>query len=59
MLHRAVNMLATLRMIRERFGGPEQYVIEKCGLSREDVEKIRANLVVETAPIYEVPPISG
>lgn len=52
-------MLATLRMIRERFGGPEQYVIEKCGLSQEDVEKIRANLVVETAPIYEVPPISG
>jgi len=44
---RAINMLATLRMMRERFGGPEQYVIERCGLTKEDVDRIRSNLVVE------------
>lgn len=51
-LHRAVNMLATLKMIREKFGGPEQYMIEKCGLSKEDIQKIRDNLIVEIPPIY-------
>jgi hypothetical protein len=48
-------MLATLRMIRETFGGAEQYVIQKCGLAVEDVDRIRANLVVEAEPIHELP----
>jgi hypothetical protein len=44
---RAVNMLATLKMIRERYGGPEQYIIDRCGLTKEDVRRIRSNLVVK------------
>jgi hypothetical protein len=52
---RAVNMLATLRMVRETFGGVEQYVIQKCGLNVEDVDRIRANLVVENDPIHALP----
>ena len=46
-------MLAALEMIRERFGGAEGYVIEKCGLTKEEVEKIRANLIVEEPAIHQ------
>jgi CRISPR/Cas system type I-B associated protein Csh2 (Cas7 group RAMP superfamily) len=46
-------MLATLEMIRERFGGAEQYMIEKCGLSKQDVEKIRSNLIVEKPAVHQ------
>ncbi len=49
---RAANMLATLKMIREKFGGPEGYVIEKCGLTKEEVEKIRKNLIVEEPAVH-------
>jgi hypothetical protein len=45
-------MLATLKMIRERFGGPERYMIENCGLSKEDIENIRSNLIVEKPAIH-------
>jgi hypothetical protein len=48
---RAVNMLATLKMIREKYGGSEQYVIERCGLTKEDVDRIRSNLMVKTPAI--------
>jgi hypothetical protein len=51
-LCRAMSMLATLRLIREKFGGPEGYVIEKCGLTREEVEKIRKNLIVEKPAVH-------
>jgi protein tyrosine/serine phosphatase len=55
---RAVNMLSTLKMIREEFGGPEGYMIEKCGLSKDDVQKIRTNIIVATPAIHtEVPKI--
>jgi hypothetical protein len=40
-------MLATLKMIREKYGGPEKYAIDKCGLTREDVDRIRSNLIVK------------
>lgn len=46
-------MLATLRMINENFGGAEGYVINKCGLTKSDVEKIRKNLIVEKPAIHE------
>jgi CRISPR/Cas system type I-B associated protein Csh2 (Cas7 group RAMP superfamily) len=45
-------MLATLKMIRETFGGAEGYVIEKCGLTQEEVEKIRKNLIVEEPAVH-------
>jgi hypothetical protein len=44
-------MISTLRVIREKFGGAEAYVIEKCGLTEEEVAKIRANMIVETPAI--------
>lgn len=50
---RAENMIATLGMIRDKFGGPEKYFIEKCGLSVEDIRNIRANLVVDESPVYQ------
>jgi Tyrosine phosphatase family len=52
MILRAANMLATLKMIREKFGSAEQYVIEKCGLTKEEVEKIRRNLIVEEPAVH-------
>lgn len=45
-------MMLTLKVIREKFGGAEGYVIEKCGLTKEEVEKIRANLIVEAPAIH-------
>lgn len=45
-------MLATLKMLREKFGGAEEYMIEKCGLKKEDVERIRSNLIVEKPAVH-------
>lgn len=39
-------------MIREKYGGPEGYVIEKCGLTIEEVDKIRKNLIVENPAMH-------
>lgn len=44
---RRENMAATLAMIRQRWGGVEEYVRKEVGLSPEEVEAIRANLVVD------------
>jgi len=44
--------MATLKIIREKFGGPEGYMIEKCGLTKEEVDKIRTNLIVEAPAIH-------
>lgn len=49
---RAENMLSTLEMIRKEFGGVENYMIEKCGLTKEQVERIRSNLIVEQPAIH-------
>lgn len=46
-------MLAAMKMVRERFGGAEGYVIEKCGLTKLEVEKLRANLIVEEPAIHQ------
>jgi hypothetical protein len=51
-------MLATLRLIREKFGGPEGYVIEKCGLTKDEVEQIRKNLIVEKPALHIKVPCS-
>jgi hypothetical protein len=40
-------MLATLAMIREKYGSAEKYVIEQCRVSPEAVEQIRKNLIVD------------
>lgn len=46
------NMLNTLLMVRERYGSPEGYMIKACGLSKEDVEKIRANMVRNVPAVH-------
>lgn len=38
------NMLASIAMIREDFGGPKEYMMKYCGLSEDEVARIRKNL---------------
>ncbi|KAG0650074.1 Tyrosine-phosphatase [Hyphodiscus hymeniophilus] len=49
---RAASMLATLEMLQEKFGGAEKYMIEKCGLSNQDIDKIRSNLIIEKPAMH-------
>jgi hypothetical protein len=46
-------MSATLKLIRQKFGGAEGYIIDKCGLTKEEVEKIKTNLIVEKPAIHQ------
>ncbi|KAL2020475.1 hypothetical protein VTK56DRAFT_8360 [Thermocarpiscus australiensis] len=46
---RRENMLGTLRLIRERYGSVESYVVDCLGVSRTSVERVRRNLVVDLA----------
>ncbi|TVY75902.1 Tyrosine-protein phosphatase, partial [Lachnellula suecica] len=50
---RAASMRSTLRLIKETYGGAEGYVTDKCGLTKEQVEQIRANLIVETPAVHQ------
>ena len=43
-------MLTFLHMLREKYAGPEGYVQRCCGLSKDDVEIIRRNLVKPAEP---------
>ena len=43
---RRETMHAFLNLLREKYGGAETYVQKYCGMSAEDVETIRRNLVV-------------
>lgn len=47
-------MMATLKMIRETYGGAEAYIREQCGLSDEEIAQIRSSLVVTEAPIHQL-----
>jgi len=40
-------MMATLEMVRAKYGSIEKYMTEQCGLSPEQVARIRANLIAE------------
>lgn len=51
---RKVNMLSSLKMIREKYGNAEGYMINACGVSKEDVEKIRKNMIVESPAAYQL-----
>jgi hypothetical protein len=44
---RRESMLATLAMIREKYGSVESYVIDHCRISPAAVDQIRKNLIVE------------
>jgi protein tyrosine/serine phosphatase len=41
------NMLATLEMMRAKYGSAERYCREACGLSGDELEAIRTVMVVE------------
>lgn len=41
------SMLATLAMIREKYGSVEGYVVDECRVTPAAVEQIRKNLVVD------------
>lgn len=45
------NMRATIEMVESRYGGAEGYVLGTVGLSREELERLRENLVVRVAPV--------
>lgn len=44
---RKENMAAFLEVIDSKFSGAENYVTKELGLSKEDIEKIRSNLIVD------------
>lgn len=46
-------MMATLKMIREEFGGPEQYCLDVVGLTKEEIAAIKKNLTVEEPAIHK------
>ncbi|KAK1830233.1 protein-tyrosine phosphatase-like protein [Podospora conica] len=41
------SMLGTLAMIRDTYGSAESYLVDHCRVSRETLERLRRNLVVE------------
>jgi len=43
---REENMVASLKMLRSRFGGAEGYIKGVCGLGEEEIGALRRNLVV-------------
>jgi len=45
--HSRESMLGTLAMIRDTYGSAESYLVDHCRVSRETLEKLRRNLVVE------------
>lgn len=45
-------MLVTLEMMRQNYGGAEAYVRSHCGLTKDDVERIRQNIVVQESPKF-------
>ncbi|KND87944.1 Tyrosine-protein phosphatase [Tolypocladium ophioglossoides CBS 100239] len=45
---RPESMLETLKMLREEYGSVEDYVINVCGLSKEEIAGIRRNLGADT-----------
>lgn len=49
---RAENMRSAWRQMKKEFGGAENYLIEKCGLTQEQIAKIRSNLIVNEPAIH-------
>lgn len=47
-------MMATLKMIREKYGSAEGYIREQCGLSGEEIALIKSSLVATEAPIHQL-----
>lgn len=43
---RKETMLEFLKLLRDKYGGPEGYAKRYCGLTEEDVQTIKHNLVI-------------
>lgn len=43
------NMLAALETLRKEHGSVEQFLVKNCGLSEDDLEQVRNNLIVPRA----------
>ncbi|KFA63388.1 hypothetical protein S40285_01842 [Stachybotrys chlorohalonatus IBT 40285] len=52
---RPESMLATLGLIRDEYGSVEAYVRTECGLSDEEIERIRRNMVVDASSLGDRP----
>ena len=46
-------MMATLVMIREKFGGVEQYCKDVIDLSQDEIDAIKGNLIVDEPAIHK------
>ncbi|KAG9231824.1 tyrosine/serine phosphatase-like protein [Amylocarpus encephaloides] len=44
---KAENMLAVLKVVGEKYGSAEGYMIENCRLTKEEIEMIKSNLIIE------------
>lgn len=51
---KAEDMRAVLGWLDGEYGGAEGYVVSRCGLSEEDVRRIKANLVVDVPPVCDI-----
>ena len=46
-------MIATLAVIRETFGGPEQYCKDVVGLTDEEIEAVKRNLIMDEPAFHK------
>ena len=57
---RSGNVKAFLRLVVDgEFGGVESYFTNMCGLSKEEVEKLRSILIVPVTKVEDVVPVRG
>ncbi|KAK5079558.1 hypothetical protein LTR70_009351 [Exophiala xenobiotica] len=57
---RAGNVKAFLKIVVDGdFGGVEKYLVEKCGLTKDEVEKLRGILVVPVEKVEDVVRVQG
>ncbi|KAG8406437.1 hypothetical protein J3459_012373 [Metarhizium acridum] len=42
------SMLATLKVMREQYGSVEEYVLNECRVSPDEIERLRRNFIVES-----------
>jgi protein tyrosine/serine phosphatase len=47
------SMIGALKMLKNDYGGAEQYFKEKCGLSDEEIAKIKGYLIVDEKPVFQ------
>jgi hypothetical protein len=45
---RRENMAAFLKVLKNKFGGAEQYLIKDCGFTKEEVDRLREILIVDS-----------